>query len=194
LKQEALLYWLAFAFATLGCSSILEFEGKQRDSSDSLDTDVDDADMATERDDGSIDIDVDPDSLEPVPDIRPDDMHEVVDDGCQPDCSGKKCGSDECGGSCGSCPDGITCFEGVCDCSANPAACCECGFIMETNYPYLHCVLPEANETGDPSLDYKCFEKGGQCGSLTGHTFGNDGQEVGQFRRTTHGHGPSLVH
>jgi hypothetical protein len=72
--------WLAFVVATLGCSSVLDFEGKHRDSSDSMDTEVDDADMATERDDGFIDIDVDPDSFEPVPDIRPDDISEIVDD------------------------------------------------------------------------------------------------------------------
>jgi len=33
---------------------------------------------------------------------------------CEPDCGGKECGSDGCGGSCGSCAAGLTCQDGVC--------------------------------------------------------------------------------
>jgi len=33
---------------------------------------------------------------------------------CTPDCSMKACGSDGCGGSCGSCPSGYACYEGWC--------------------------------------------------------------------------------
>jgi len=34
---------------------------------------------------------------------------------CTPDCDGKECGDDECGGSCGSCPDNGVCgAEGAC--------------------------------------------------------------------------------
>ena len=33
---------------------------------------------------------------------------------CNYDCTGKKCGADGCGGVCGTCPEGIGCFEGQC--------------------------------------------------------------------------------
>lgn len=37
--------------------------------------------------------------------------------GCAPDCTGKTCGSDGCGGQRGTCPDGQTCESGSCQCS-----------------------------------------------------------------------------
>jgi hypothetical protein len=67
--------------------------------------------------------------------------------GCTPDCSGKNCGDDGCGGSCGSCTGGETCVSGVCtgctpDCSGK-----NCG-------------------------DDGC---GGSCGSCSGGQVCNDG-------------------
>ncbi|MGM0576403.1 MAG: hypothetical protein ACQEXJ_11790 [Myxococcota bacterium] len=43
---------------------------------------------------------------------------EVCDAGacCQPSCDGRSCGSDGCGGSCGTCPDGFGCDGGLCEC------------------------------------------------------------------------------
>ncbi len=35
---------------------------------------------------------------------------------CVPDCAGKECGADGCGGSCGTCPDGMHCEGGHCVC------------------------------------------------------------------------------
>jgi len=35
--------------------------------------------------------------------------------GCAPDCEGKDCGEDGCGGSCGDCGDGAVCEAGVCE-------------------------------------------------------------------------------
>ena len=35
---------------------------------------------------------------------------------CVPDCSGKDCGDNGCGGSCGTCPEGVPCEDGVCAC------------------------------------------------------------------------------
>src|SRR5438067_8932055 len=35
---------------------------------------------------------------------------------CTPNCTGKTCGDDGCGGSCGSCPSGQTCVSGQCMC------------------------------------------------------------------------------
>lgn len=41
-----------------------------------------------------------------------------VDCGCVPDCMGKKCGPDGCGGQCGVCPAGIACnLAGTCACA-----------------------------------------------------------------------------
>ncbi len=37
----------------------------------------------------------------------------VVDTACQPDCEGKPCGNDGCGGSCGTCPAGLECALGA---------------------------------------------------------------------------------
>ena len=37
--------------------------------------------------------------------------------GCTPDCSGRECGDDGCGGVCGSCDVDETCSEGTCTCS-----------------------------------------------------------------------------
>jgi len=36
------------------------------------------------------------------------------DGGCVPNCDGKQCGSDECGGSCGGCGVGEECIQGLC--------------------------------------------------------------------------------
>lgn len=51
---------------------------------------------------------------------------------CQPDCEGKECGLDGCGGSCGACPceaceeDEIVCqWGGVCSTSGGDEGCCE---------------------------------------------------------------------
>jgi MYXO-CTERM domain-containing protein len=46
--------------------------------------------------------------------------------GCVPDCEGKVCGDDGCGGSCGSCPPGVICVANQCPCSTNCAG-KECG-------------------------------------------------------------------
>ncbi|MDP6945405.1 MAG: MopE-related protein, partial [Myxococcota bacterium] len=44
------------------------------------------------------------------------DCNGLVDDGiCVPDCDGRECGPDGCGGLCGSCPDGICQPGGVCE-------------------------------------------------------------------------------
>ncbi len=37
----------------------------------------------------------------------------VVSTACQPDCEGKPCGDDGCGGSCGVCPEGLECVPGA---------------------------------------------------------------------------------
>lgn len=37
----------------------------------------------------------------------------LVSTACQPDCEGKPCGDDGCGGSCGTCPEGLECVAGT---------------------------------------------------------------------------------
>ena len=52
---------------------------------------------------------------------------------CTPNCSGKLCGGDGCGGACGTCADGESCVDGVCEagggCGADPVFTCQgaCG-------------------------------------------------------------------
>jgi lysozyme len=41
-------------------------------------------------------------------------MNFVGNGGCQPNCNGKTCGSDGCGGSCGTCAGNHTCMNGQC--------------------------------------------------------------------------------
>ncbi|MBM4388775.1 MAG: hypothetical protein FJ088_13620, partial [Deltaproteobacteria bacterium] len=45
---------------------------------------------------------------------------------CVPQCSGKECGDDGCGGSCGTCPWGWTCNSGKCSCTPSCSG-KECG-------------------------------------------------------------------
>ena len=47
------------------------------------------------------------------------------DTGCVPNCSGKKCGPDGCGGSCGKCQYGDLCKSGVCGCNPNTPEICD---------------------------------------------------------------------
>lgn len=54
-------------------------------------------------------------------------------EGCVPDCEGKECGDDGCGGSCGQCEMGYYCDDGICvecppgtaDCDGDPENGCE---------------------------------------------------------------------
>jgi hypothetical protein len=93
--------------------------------------------------------------------------------GCEPDCTGKQCGDDGCGGSCGSCPDSDVCSDGTCECipDCEGKACgsdgCDgtCG----------ECTAPDACTDGacvcQPDCDGKqCGDDGcgGTCGDCTG--------------------------
>ncbi|MBT9555859.1 MAG: hypothetical protein IV100_07520 [Myxococcales bacterium] len=50
------------------------------------------------------------------------DVHAVC--GCQPDCIGRNCGDDGCGGSCGTCSEGDVCVLGGCQADpCDPAPC-----------------------------------------------------------------------
>ena len=112
-------------------------------------------------------------------------------------CTGKKCGDDGCGGTCGTCAAGGVCFENqcctpVCDgksCGAGSNGCggaCTCA---EGSCVDGECCLPKCDGTtcGDDgcggSCDYTCYNAGGTCvadGSCCtpkcdGTTCGDDG-------------------
>ncbi|MFH0840401.1 MAG: LamG domain-containing protein [bacterium] len=56
-------------------------------------------------------------SLEPVSGCGPGDCKALPDErvvGCTPDCDGKECGDDGCGGSCGTCSEGRECSADLC--------------------------------------------------------------------------------
>jgi len=105
----------------------------------------------------------------------------VKDEGsCTPDCSGKVCGDDGCGGTCGTCNAGETCdANGQCQagnnaCSpSNPNGTCEAGKVCKNG----HCVddnncTPDCN--GKVCGDDGC---GGTCGTCNaGETCNANGQ------------------
>ncbi len=53
-------------------------------------------------------------------------VEDLPPDVCVPQCEGKACGDDGCGGSCGSCPPGCPCVDFQCGCEADCAG-KECG-------------------------------------------------------------------
>jgi len=87
----------------------------------------------------------DPDCYEmAAEDLCEDEYDECVN--CAPDCTDAECGDDGCGGSCGSCPTGVTCKLGKCDCE--PA-----------------CVDKECGTDGCGGSCGEC-EKGSECNEL----------------------------
>ena len=46
---------------------------------------------------------------------------------CSPDCAGKECGDDGCGGTCGNCAPGTSCASGVCASPLGPSCKGSCG-------------------------------------------------------------------
>ena len=91
---------------------------------------------------------------------------------CVPNCAGKECGEDGCGGTCGNCPSGESCGDGVCVCTPDcmgkgcgddgcGGSCGTCGQGMECQggkCTQAEC-LPKCN-------DKECGDDG--CGELCG--------------------------
>jgi hypothetical protein len=77
---------------------------------------------------------------------------------CTPDCTNKNCGSDGCGGSCGSCVDNQICKDGVCKCLYEVCNSVCCGF--EEVCFQNKCCLPDCGgkECGFDGC-------GGSCGN-----------------------------
>jgi len=101
---------------------------------------------------------------------------------CIPDCTGKECGSDGCGGSCGICPMEHSCFDGVC--MEGPSGSCmndaDLGIIMEMaeglfdklpmcamecmDMPESDCATPCVQEQTGLSQDCaQCYAEFGTC-------------------------------
>ncbi len=105
------------------------------------------------------------------------------DGGCLPDCSGKECGDDGCGGECGTCEEGLECnVAGICeapcqpDCSGKECGDDGCGGDCGTCEEGLECTvagiceapcLPECmgKECGDDGCGGSCgtCDEGQQC-------------------------------
>jgi len=106
---------------------------------------------------------------------------------CTPDCEGKECGSDGCGGSCGECPPGTYCENFTCqpgcrdDCEWNETRCAD-------QYSYYPC----GNYDDDECLDWGprqrcpggtlCDEATGSCtGGCTDECFWGERQCWDEF-------------
>jgi endonuclease/exonuclease/phosphatase family metal-dependent hydrolase len=97
---------------------------------------------------------------------------------CVPNCLGKQCGSDGCGGSCGSCSGENVCTKGNCVCQANctnkecgesdgcsgKCTACESGYTCNTNTWKCESGACQKICTSKQCGDDGC---GGSCGSCT---------------------------
>jgi hypothetical protein len=94
---------------------------------------------------------------------------------CTPSCDGRNCGPDRCGGSCGTCPAGHPCLNGLCD--GKPLAPVpKCGDgICQTSETCATCASDCACAPGDNCLAGVCVDcqdlctkAGADCGLLQG--------------------------
>jgi formylglycine-generating enzyme required for sulfatase activity len=97
----------------------------------------------------------------------------VTEEVCIPDCDGKDCGDDGCGGTCGECPANATCDEeGQCPCDFVPCgeSCCADGALC---FEDACCTVDcEGKDCGDDACGGSCGEcadnascgEAGSCG------------------------------
>ena len=87
---------------------------------------------------------------------------------CLPDCNGKNCGTDGCGGSCGECPEGQNCNGSQCECSFESCAedCCDEGDVCNED----SCCTPdcEGKECGSDGCGGFCGECPDQAECIEG--------------------------
>jgi hypothetical protein len=99
---------------------------------------------------------------------------------CQPDCIGKDCGSDGCGGLCGECPSWETCDESTGKCSTNQEGCtqhtypgcggCSCEDCVCNQDPYC------CSNYWDDVCVMNCIQCGG-CNGCIPDCYTSDGQK-----------------
>lgn len=95
--------------------------------------------------------------------------------GCVPDCNNRACGDDGCGGSCGTCAAGLTCFDEVGGCAPAEWICepglynsgaggdCDCG----CGAPDPDCpMVPETSSPRCPGIGGACQPDVGQCTAI----------------------------
>ncbi len=85
------------------------------DGMDLADQPAPDAVLDTAQEEAGADTQAGPDESSQDSEV-PADVSEDVSDAapCVPDCSGKQCGTDGCGGTCGTCDDGVPCTDDQC--------------------------------------------------------------------------------
>lgn len=68
---------------------------------------------------------------------------------CVPHCRDKVCGNDGCGGSCGTCPDSLSCVDGACELATQPGTCANPIPLVAPGVPLLgQHLLSGDNSTG----------------------------------------------
>lgn len=137
-----------------------------------------DSGSGTDDPDGKVTFDVPTDKdVEEPGDLNTDkDTYVPPDTSCTPVCGGKQCGSDGCGGTCGTCPNAWDeCVNGQCSCTpeCTGKVCGDdgCGGTCGTcatgvcNATGTKCDVCEANCDGKQCGSDGC---GGLCGTCTG--------------------------
>ncbi|RLD10090.1 MAG: hypothetical protein DRI44_06920, partial [Chlamydiae bacterium] len=81
-----------------------------------------------------------------------------VTEALPPDCAGKECGDDGCGGSCGECGNNQSCVSNVCECNFIDcnSICCDNGQTCYAN----HCCTPKTCS----QQNYECGSQSNTCG------------------------------
>ena len=86
---------------------------------------------------------------------------------CLPNCTGKTCGDDGCGGSCGTCSSGQTCINGSCCSNACGSVCCGSGerCLADGCCPTDHfvCANTYCCSVGDLCTESGCCPPSRQC-------------------------------
>jgi hypothetical protein len=114
---------------------------------------------------------------------------------CMPDCSGKQCGDDGCGGSCGGCNYGEACSYGICVASCVPdcyglqcgddgcgGSCGSCGYGETCSYGSCVPTSTGSSNSGQVCSDYQSCPAGDDC--LLMEDYATTGMCLGQCSNT----------